>query len=75
MHRGQEYEHDLDVERLQQVTRRIIIGFAEHPTPEHRPDRRSCVTFGQAMACSAALARDRRTADPHGSAATAIIRS
>jgi hypothetical protein len=37
MHRGQEYEHDLDVERLQQVTRRIIIEFATHLTPEHGP--------------------------------------
>ena len=59
VHRGYEFERDLDVDRLLEVTRGVMIEFARHLIPAHRPDHRSCRTFDRAMTCTLREARRR----------------
>lgn len=52
VHEGWEYVDDIDVDRLLELTRYVIQGMSVHLVPDHRPSRRSCRTFDEAMRCS-----------------------
>jgi hypothetical protein len=52
VHEGREFLHDLEVDRLLDLTQAAVRSFAEHLVPAHRPRGRSCRTFTDAMRCS-----------------------
>ena len=51
VHEGREYEADIDVERLSDLTQVAIRWAAHHLVASHRPSRRSCRTFAAAIRC------------------------
>jgi len=53
IHEGRDFLNDLEVDRLLDLTRYALIGFALHLDPSHRPRHRSCRTYDEAMRCSA----------------------
>ena len=52
VHEGRAFLHDLEVDRLVEVTRYVIRHLAEHLIPAHSPRGRTCRTYGDAMRCS-----------------------
>jgi hypothetical protein len=51
VHEGREFERDLEVDRLADLTQVVIRSAAWHLVPSHQSSRRSCRTFRQAIRC------------------------
>lgn len=53
VHEGRDFVNDLEVERLFDLTRQALLGLLSHLDAAHRPRRRACKTWKEAMNCSA----------------------
>lgn len=53
VHEGRDFLDDLDVDRLVDLTRYVVVISSHHLDPSHSKEHRSCRTFDDAMRCSA----------------------